>query len=287
MPELPEVETIRRDLEKALLKRRIVGVEVKKPKLVRNTPAQFKKALVGKSFTGIERRGKLLIFSLSDKKNFLLVHLKMTGQLIYKFDHQTLAGGHHLHTEDLQVPHKYTHIIFTFSDKSKLYFNDMRLFGYMQVVDESRKIEVVATYGPEPLDAKFTLAQFKTVFARSKRTLKAVLMDQTLIAGIGNIYADEIAFDSGIRPHRPVAKLTDRDIKNLYHSTKKVLKKAVVHRGTSFSDYVDGQGGKGTYMDFLFVYGREGQKCKKCKKGIISKDRHAGRGTHMCPVCQK
>ena len=287
MPELPEVETIRRDLSKALLQKRIASIEVKKPRLVRNSVVQFKKLLVRKSFTAVDRRGKLLIFSISDKKNFLLIHLKMTGQLIYRYDHKTLAGGHHLTTADIAVPHKFTHIIFSFSDRSKLYFNDMRLFGYMHVVNLAQKDAAVATYGPEPLDPKFTLVQFKNVFARSKRTLKAVLMDQTLIAGIGNIYADEIAFDSHIRPHRPVTKLSEQDLKNLFASTKKVLKKAVLHRGTSFSDYLDGQGGKGTYMDHLFVYGRDGKKCKRCKKGIIGKDRHAGRGTHFCPVCQK
>lgn len=287
MPELPEVETIRRDLDAKIRHKKIRRIEVRKLKIVRGSVAVSQRALLGKSFARVERRAKLLIFEVSSGEKFLLIHLKMTGQLIYESGCSTIAGGHGWPPLDRRLPSRYSHVIFTFRDGSRLFFNDLRQFGYLQLVDRATKDKIIAGYGLEPLTREFTLPRFAQVFRGKKTRLKALLLNQGLIAGIGNIYADEICHAAGMRPTRKVSTLKAADIKRLYAASQKILRKAVEKRGTTFSDYVDADGRTGNYLRYLKVYDRAGKKCLSCKKGIIKKIKIGSRGTHYCPVCQK
>jgi formamidopyrimidine-DNA glycosylase len=284
MPELPEVETIRRGLETAVLNKRISALEVKKHKLLRNKTAYFIDILKNNSIVSIDRIGKLLIFVLADKQHYLLIHLKMTGQLIYQDGGDIIAGGHNLgFTEGL--PNKYSHIIFYFADGSNLFFNDMRQFGYMELVQD--KDIVIDRFGIEPGKKDFTLKNFKDIFKNRRISIKQVLLNQKLISGIGNIYADEICFRAKVLPDRKVNQLSDEDIKRLFDASKYIIEKAVEKRGTTFSDYRDTSGREGNFVKYLKVYGRAGKQCLRCRQESIKKVRLGGRGTHFCPNCQK
>ena len=287
MPELPEVETIRRDLHKVLVGKKITGVVVVHKSPIKGSADKFIKTLLGKKIKDIERIGKLMMLDLSDE-NFLLVHLKMTGQLIYRHGHRIIEGGHNLPVfTEKDLPTKYTLVIWKFNDGGQLYFNDMRKFGYLKIVDKEEKEKIVAKYGIEPLTKNFTLANFRKVLGKRKTSIKAVLLNQALVAGIGNIYADEICFAAGIRPDSSVAKMGEAEIKKVFTASEAILSKAIAHKGTTFRDYVNAHGGKGNFTDFLKVYQRDGEKCLRCKKGIITKNKTAGRGSHYCPACQK
>jgi len=289
VPELPEVETIRRDLYQVLRHKTILKLDVNKTKQVRGDIESFTRVLEGNSFSNIERRGKLLIFTLSNTDTFLLTHLKMTGQLIYQDGEKVIAGGHsHAQSElNFALPNKYTHIIFTFDDGSRLFFNDMRQFGYLQLVDLPGKTAIESNYGLEPLSEAFELEYFQAQIKRYMRaTIKKLLLDQQAIAGIGNIYADEICFQAKVRPDRLVTSLTEAEIVQLYDSIKPLLLLAIKHRGTTFNDYRDARGNKGNFVRLLKVYGRAGQQCSRCERAKIEKIKHAGRGTHFCPQCQ-
>lgn len=287
MPELPEVETIRRDLNRRIGHKKIKQVEVRKLKMVRGRVRDFRKTLLGRSFGRVDRRAKLLIFSVAGADRYLLIHLKMTGQLIYESRREIVAGGHGWPPLDRRLPNKYSHVIFTFTDGSRLFFNDLRQFGYLQLVDRASRDKIVAGYGLEPLTREFTLPNFAKVFQGRKTRLKTVLLNQALIAGIGNIYADEICHRAGLKPTRPASTLTAAEIKRLYLASRKVLCRAVEKRGTTFSDYVDADGRTGNYLRYLKVYGRAGKKCMTCKRGIIKKIKMGSRGTHFCPHCQR
>lgn len=283
MPELPEVETIRRDLAEKIVDKKIVAVDVLDKKIVKSV--NFGRALKGSKIIKAERRGKLLMFQLSSGR-YLLTHLKMTGQLIYK-NHQVIAGGHNLTEADLQVPNKFTRVIIFFSDKTKLYFNDMRRFGYMKVVTAAEKEKIIKDgFGMEPLTADFKWADFAKLFLKRKTNIKAALMNQKFISGLGNIYADEACFCAGILPWRKIDSLKSVEIKKLFQCIPRILKVAIKNRGTTFSHFVDGAGKQGGHLKFLNVYERAGEPCKRCSS-IIKKTRYAGRGTHFCPTCQQ
>jgi formamidopyrimidine-DNA glycosylase len=285
MPELPEVETIKNDLKKAILSKKIASVEVGKKKIVKSSFSESIRTLKGNAFKDIERVGKLMIFHLKSGQ-YLFIHLKMTGQLIYCATKGCIAGGHEIPGMDDKLPNKYTHATFNFVDLSSLYFNDMRQFGYLKVVDEDELNKIKSEYGVEPLSKNFTLESFKEILSSKKISIKVVLMNQSLISGIGNLYADEILFRAGIRSDRNVNTLNKEEIKKIFGAVKPTLKKAIEHRGTTFSDYVDSKGRKGNFTKFLKVYRREGEKCYKCG-GIIKKIKIGGRGTRYCPKCQK
>jgi len=286
MPELPEVETIRRDLQNKLVGKKITEVEVRKPKIVKGSKPAFKKILAGNSFAKISRRGKLLILELKKGEKFLLVHLKMTGQLIYQARGKITAGGHGWPKVD-KLPNKYSHIIFTFSDKAQLFFNDLRQFGYMRLAGDDELQKVLEKFGIEPLTKDFTWANFRHALAGKKTNIKAVLLNQKLIAGIGNIYADEICFRAEVRPSRAVSRLNEKELRQIFNSCNVVIKQAIKYRGTTFNDYVDADGNKGNFISRLKVYQREGEKCQRCRQGTIKKVKAAGRGTRYCPRCQK
>jgi formamidopyrimidine-DNA glycosylase len=293
MPELPEVETVRRDLATRLLHKKIKSVAVANAKTVGGQPEEFSKILKGSSFVALERRGKLLIFQLDKKETYLLIHLKMTGQLIYLSASDSVFGGHSLSSGSLAkavggpLPNKHTRVTFTFTDKSQLFFNDLRKFGYLKIVSgEQLKTIVAKDYGPEPLTNNFVLSDFADQLKRRRRAIKAVLLDQKVVAGLGNIYTDEVLFAAGVRPQRTAASLTAAEVKQIYQAIKKILPQAIKYRGTTFSDYVDSRGHQGNFSAKLKVYGRGGQPCPQCSRPII-KVKVAGRGTCYCPCCQK
>ena len=286
MPELPEVETIRRDLKKKILNKKIKQVLLTKKSRVNLNHKEFIKILQNRRFVDIDRVGKLIIFDIDIKDKFLLVHLKMTGQLIYTHGQQVTAGGHSDVKYNFDLPDNSTRVTFEFSDGGKLFFNDMRRFGYLKIVDSKELEKIKSKFGIEPLTKDFTIENLKKVLQGRKTSIKAILLNQQLIAGIGNIYADEACFGAKIRPDRQVNRLTKQEIMKLHRSIEKVIKKAIDMRGTTFNNYRDSDGNKGDFLKFLKVYGRDGLKCKRCS-GIIEKTKVAGRGTHFCPKCQK
>jgi formamidopyrimidine-DNA glycosylase len=291
MPEMPEVETIRRDLS-ALLGKKITALKILSPKSASHSAAFFEKSLLGNKLIKVDRRGKLLILSISNGL-FLLIHLKMTGQLIYQSKNLKVVGGHSLSSGSYEksvggkLPNKHTRAIFNFSSGGVLYFNDLRKFGYLKLVkkDELEKI-LKNNYGPEPLSSEFTAEKLKKIFKTRKTNIKAVLLNQKLISGLGNIYVDEALFAAKIRPTRPANKIKPKEIERLVKETNKLIKFAIKHRGTTFSNYVDSKGKKGNFSQFLKVYGRGKEKCLVCGNPII-KIKIAGRGTHYCQNCQK
>lgn len=298
MPELPEVETIRRDLASCILNKKISAVEILSPKTASHPAAYFRKELIGRKIIKAGRRGKLLIFSLSpgqgsdDRKgraDYLLIHLKMTGQLIYLDKKNRVAGGHSSNTEtkSMVLPNSHTRVILTMDSGGRLFFNDMRKFGYLKLVSGS-ELEALLdrNYGPEPLTPEFTLEAFRKSLLRTNVKIKAALLNQKLIAGLGNIYVDEVLWAARISPERPTKEISSAELKKLFLVINKIMALAIEHRGTTFSDYVDSKGHKGNFSKFLKVYGRSGEKCPKCRNQL-KKIKIAGRGTHYCPICQK
>lgn len=285
MPELPEVETIKRDLNKRILNKNIREVKVSKPRIVKGSIQTFKKNLKGNSVKKIDRVGKLLIFVLKKADKYWLVHLKMTGQLIYMTKGKIIPGGHN-YPKIEKLPNKFSHIVITFSDKSKLFYNDIRQFGYMKVVNKRELEGILSSFGPDPIKNRFNKGDLLRIMENRKTNIKAFLMNQKNIAGIGNIYADEILFDAKIKPTRKIGSITKVEKGKLYFSIGKILKKAIEKRGTTFSNYVDGKGNKGNFTNYLKVYQREGEKCYGCGKKI-KRIKIAGRGTHYCANCQR
>lgn len=283
MPELPEVETICNDLKQKILHKKIKQVQVKKPKLVKNNKQKFINTLKNNQLVDIQRIGKLIIGKLADD-HYLLIHLKMTGQLIYQNGKNITAGGHNWPPVEL-LPNKYSHVIISFTDKSQLFFNDLRQFGYLHLVKVQDKNKIVGEFGIEPLQPNFTWQNFVNLFKNKKTVLKALLLNQKLIAGLGNIYVDEVCWRAQVLPTRRVNTLTIAETKKLYQACIYIIKKAIAKRGTTFSDYRDPAGKKGNFVKYLKVYGRSKQACLRCGS-IIKKIKLNGRGTHFCSNCQ-
>ncbi|MDP2737113.1 MAG: bifunctional DNA-formamidopyrimidine glycosylase/DNA-(apurinic or apyrimidinic site) lyase [bacterium] len=284
MPELPEVETIVRDLNKKLKNKKIVAVLSLDKKVFHLSKGDVKNIL-GRIVRGVGRRAKMIIFDLTDY--YLIMHLKMTGQLVYQDKTLLIAGGHPIANQDKKLPNKFSRVIFKFNDKSRLYFNDVRRFGWIKLLSRDEFIKFSSYLGVEPLSPDFTLDYFNKILSlRQKISIKQALLDQKYISGIGNIYADESLFIARIKPIRKIKTLKFGEIKKLWRAIPKILKYAIKHRGTSFNDYVDAQGQAGNFVKFLKVYGREGDKCKACGQ-LIKKMKLGGRGTHWCDYCQK
>lgn len=287
MPELPEVETIRQDLRKKILTKKIISVDFLHTKVIQGAIKNIAGELVGSSFVEIDRVGKLLIFKIATPDRYLLIHLKMTGQLIYRIGEKIYAGGHSMSTLQSELPDKHTQCIITFTDGSKLYFNDLRRFGYVKIVDQHELEQIKKTYGIEPLTPAFTLDAFIATLKNKKTILKAFLLNQKYLAGIGNIYADEIAHAARLKPTRNLSTLSAHNITTLFTSIQKILAEAVKHRGTTFNNYVDSDGNKGNFSSYLKVYEQAGKPCDYCRTNLIKKTRVAGRGTYWCAGCQK
>jgi len=266
MPELPEVETIKRELEKAVLGKKITEVCVHHPKVIRQPSVEkFKRGLNGVTIKKILRKAKVLILELSNEKS-LVIHLKMTGQLIYPGDGRN------------------SRVSFRLSNGKTLDFNDQRLFAELRLMDDWRSLKFIQGLGPEPFD--ITLEQFQEMLAKKKTKIKPLLMDQGFICGIGNLYAAEMLFRSRIHPQRPASSLSEKEKAKLFQEIKDTLVEAIEHKGSSVDQYVQLSGQPGNYVQYHKVYDREGKLCLVCK-AAVRRIALGGRGTYFCPKCQK
>lgn len=273
MPELPEVESIRLTLAKNTLGRKILDVKVFWPSAAVSLPeTDFAEMVKERSIESIDRRGKYLLINLS-KGLTMITHFRMTGRLIYYPEKQSVD--------------KHTHIVF-YLDEGEMHYSDIRKFGRIQLVPtrEANEVSSLAKLGPEPLDESFAFDKLGQRLAQRKSTIKAALLDQKVIAGLGNIYVDEALFRAGIKPGRHTNTLKVSEIILLYNSIYETLKEGIKAGGTSFRDYRDADGNKGLFQESLMVYGRGGQQCKECGEQLI-KEKIAGRTTVYCPNCQK
>ncbi len=286
MPELPEVETVRRGLSELIVGKKVASVIHDTPKSFPNAETDVRQFLIGVSIKEVRRRAKVLIIDL-DNDYSLMIHLKMTGQLVFVGDVRFGAG----HPNDSLVnilPDKSTRVSFVFDDGSQLYFNDQRKFGWVRLMPtaELGNVDFMKKVGPEPLEDSFTAEQFAARFARRSRTnIKAAILDQSVVAGVGNIYADESLWGAKIHPKRLVSSITKEEFEKLYSELRDVMNLAIKKGGSSNHTYVNAEGKKGSYMDFARVFRREGLACPRCGT-TIEKMRVAGRGTHICPYCQ-
>ncbi len=274
MPELPEVETIRVQLERHILHKRIKSVTTWLPKMWRNVPPTVgEQLLIGNQFTKIDRRGKYLLFHLQDGW-ILIVHLKMTGRLVYS--QSSLEVGRH------------DRLGLTFEDGSSLHYGDMRTFGGFYFYESIDKIDIkgLCTMGVEPLSDEFTVEKMYELTRKSRMPLKSFLLDQRFVAGLGNIYVDEANFEARLHPLRKANSLTKREAKRLHTAIQKVLTMSIQHGGTTFRNYLDSEGGRGENKKNLQVYGRAGDVCLVCGHPL-EKIVLGGRSTVYCPKCQK
>lgn len=276
MPELPEVETLRRTLHDPLVGKRIDALHVFWPRTIEpHALEKLSLALVGRSIVGTRRRGKLLIVDLDDGAA-LTVHLRMTGELLYRPDARTPRDADR---------EPYLRAVFTLSDGAELCFYDIRKFGRIGYVAPDEALDPAPRIGIEPLSPEFTLPALRALLSR-RRAMKPLLLDQTLVAGLGNIYVDEALFRAGIHPLQPADQLTDDQIERLHRSIVAVLSEAIENRGTTFRDYRSGLGESGANKERLRVYGRPaGSVCVECG-GTLERLVVGQRGTILCPSCQ-
>lgn len=275
MPELPEVETIRRQLEESVLNKKILATEVLSSKRLNVSAAELQKATVGVKIIAVRRRAKLLMVDLSNNYS-LAIHLKMTGRVL-------IMGKK-------APPFKHTFVIFKLSSGDQIMWEDYRRFGYLKLFKTPELTDYVAKqkYGPEPLVPAFDLPTMSMCLLKKPRTkIKQLLMDQNCIAGIGNIYAAEALYLARVNPSRPAGELSKKEYADLWKAVRSTMTESIKHRGTSADSYVDAKGEPGTYEKKLKVYGREGEPCFRKDGGVIQKYKLAGRGTFWCPVCQK
>lgn len=287
MPELPEVETIRIGLARLLPGLQIKDVWHDWAKSFPNAPADVARFLVGAKVIDVRRRAKVLIIELSSQYS-LVIHLKMTGQLVY-VGKKRFGAGHPNKDLISDLPAKSTRVIIDFTDGSKLFFNDQRKFGWMRLLPsiEVPEIDFFKKVGPEPLEDDFTVDKFiERVCKRKNSNIKSVLLDQTTLAGVGNIYADEALWAAKIHPATVVSQIPKTKLVALYGGLLAVLRLSIEKGGSTDKNYVDAEGKRGSYLTFANVFRREGQPCPRCGT-TIEKTRVAGRGTHFCPTCQK
>lgn len=287
MPELPEVETVRTGLQQLIVGREIADVSFDTPKSFPNAPEEVAAFLKGANIQEVRRRAKVLLIDLSSGYT-LVTHLKMTGQLVYRGT-QNFGAGHPSDSLIGELPDRSTRVTITFADGSKLFFNDQRKFGWMKLYPtvEVPNIDFMKKVGPEPLDEDFTAPAFALRFARRKNTtIKAALLDQTVVAGVGNIYADESLWGAKLHPATLVRDLPQKKLETLFRELQYVLRLAIEKGGSTDKNYVNAEGKRGSYIDFARVFRREGQACPRCGTTIV-KLRVAGRGTHVCPTCQQ
>jgi formamidopyrimidine-DNA glycosylase len=278
MPELPEVEVVRRDLEREVVGKKVKAVDVDGMRSVRrhHNRKQFAQRLVGHKITGVERRGKYLLLKL-DGDDVLVIHLGMSGQL--------------LRAKTAREPtSKHTHVVLTFTQGGQLRFVDPRTFGEMFVTERAtvdQQVPELAHLGIDPLETAMSWEHFGNLLAERHAKLKPLLMDQKFLAGIGNIYSDEILWGAGLRWDRMSDDLTAQEVRRLYRSMMETLQDAVKHRGSSLADeqYVDLFGNPGEYQQFHNVYAREGEACPRCRH-VIVREKVSGRSTFSCSACQ-
>lgn len=270
MPELPEVETVRTQLDAQIRGAKILDIQIWKHGREKPVGEAFCQSLEGKRVREVQRRAKLLVWKFDDG-SAMTAHLKMTGRFVF--------------VDADYLPSKHDRMLFRFDNGAHLVWNDVRQFGFVHAVSEDELEKILSKYGPEPLSSDITYLVTR-IKGPGTRSIKAALLNQQVIAGIGNIYADEACFRAGIRPTRRLGKMSERDRVNLMTHVKELLQEAVEQRGTSANDYVDTEGKKGGFLSLLRVYGRAGEPCVNCKTPI-KKIILAQRGTHYCQECQR
>lgn len=333
MPELPEVETVRRGLQELIVGKIVRSTEtIDSPKSFPNNPDDVAAFLIGASITAVRRRAKVLMIDLSSGYT-LVIHLKMTGQLVYvgslsaattskapvsaresrdesresrtaqpdRVRNSEIAtadasnpelrfgAGHPTDSLIGRLPDRSTRVIIEFADNSHLYFNDQRKFGWVKLYPtiEVPNIDFMKRVGPEPLESSFTADDFiARIRRRNGTTIKAAILDQTVLAGVGNIYADESLWGAKIHPAVRVRDVSDEQLSLLLDEIKFVMNLSIEKGGSTDRNYVNAEGKRGSYIDFARVFRREGQACSRHPEVLIEKIRVAGRGTHICPVCQ-
>lgn len=323
MPELPEVETVRRGLHELIIGRTIKTVqEFESPKSFPNAPGDVAQFFIGASIIDVRRRAKVLLLDLSSDYT-LVVHLKMTGQLVFVRDARNVqtkpsetasrrvplayaagetrvadvsddlperfGAGHPNDSLIGELPDRSTRVAIELVDGSYLYFNDQRKFGWMKLFPtlEVPNIDFMKKVGPEPLEDSFTAKEFiQRIRRRNGTTIKAAILDQTVLAGVGNIYADESLWGAKIHPALRVRDVTDKQLTVLLKEIKYVMNLAIEKGGSTDKNYVNAEGKRGSYIDFARVFRKEGEPCPRHPDVLVEKIRVAGRGTHICPVCQ-
>ena len=285
MPELPEVETVRRTLEPHIAGKTIDHIELLHTKVTHGDDRAVH-MIPGKTFSSIDRKGKLLIFRFKDTDDVLTSHLKMTGQFFYKAGNELAGGGHSLTPADIKLPTSHTRAAIYLTDGSVLYFNDMRLFGYIKLLTKDELATELEKYGPEPGLEELSFDDFKTRIKRRKTNIKAVLLNQKVLAGLGNIYVDESLFRAGIKPTRAANGLKNNELEALYTVVTEILPEAIAMGGTTFNYFSNVDGRKGSFIEKLQVFTKQDTPCPRCGT-LIEKTKLNGRGTHFCPNCQK
>ena len=292
MPELPEVETLRRQLEANLVGKQISQLEILSAKSWQGNSQQ----VIGQTISQVNRRGKLLIIKLANQQ-CLLIHLKMTGQLIYEphgtgsADHwqDRVVGGHPTADYLAELPSSHTRVVFHLKPEGVLYFNDQRRFGWVKLwpCSQLQQLPFLQKLGPEPFD--ISLSEWKKFLSASRQPVKIKIMDQHKVAGIGNIYANDGLWLAQIDPHRPANSLSATEAERLLKAVREVLRQGIKYGGATAADgkYLDLRGLGGKYQEHFKVYQRDGQPCLRQDQGIIAKDMLGNRGTYWCPVCQK
>ena len=317
MPELPEVETVRRGLERLMIGKVVASATSDNPKSFPNPEAEVGEFLIGASVTALRRRAKVLLIELSSEYT-LVTHLKMTGQMVYVKEGHTppldsevnsesslhplklapsarddgdlrFGAGHPNDSLIGKLPDKSTRVTIEFTDGSRLFFNDQRKFGWMRLLPTISvpEIDFMKRVGPEPLEDEFTSQDFiKRIRRRNGTTIKAAILDQTVLAGVGNIYADESLWGAFVHPATRVRDVSDEQLATLLDEIKFVMNLAIEKGGSTDRNYVNAEGGRGSYIDFARVFRREGLPCHRHPDVLIVKTRVAARGTHTCPTCQ-
>ena len=286
MPELPEVETIARGLRQLIVRRSVASVEARAAKSFPVSPDDAQQFLRGATVQAVRRRAKVLLIELSSGYS-LMIHLKMTGQLVFVGE-QRFGAGHPSDSLVGRLPDASTRVIITFTDGSHLYFNDQRKFGWIKLIPTAEVAQepFMQKVGPEPLDESFTAEAFAARFTRRGRSnIKAALLDQSVVAGVGNIYADESLWRAQLSPTRLVGSFSQDEFARLFTALRDVMQQAIDQGGSTDRTYVNAAGEKGNYLTFAGVFGRQGQPCRRCG-AEIKKYKWAGRGTHVCLVCQ-
>ena len=288
MPELPEVETVRRGLAELLPGRVVTRVTVfDSPKSFPNARSDVEQFLYGARVTAVRRRAKVLMIDL-DTQYSLVVHLKMTGQLIFR-GVQSFAGGHPNDSLIGELPDRSTRVQVDFVDGSRLFFNDQRKFGWVKLLptDEVKNLPFMQKVGPEPLDPQTRAEDFiQRIRRRQNSMIKPAFLDQAVIAGVGNIYADEALWAAQIHPQTRVKNVSNQQLNTLFTELRHILQLSIDQGGSTDKNYVDAEGRKGNYLTFAHVFRREGQACHRHPDQEVIKLNVSGRGTHVCPVCQ-
>ena len=288
MPELPEVETIRIGLARLLSGKRVREVTVfDSPKSFPNDAAQVEHFLYGSRVNAVHRRAKVLLIEL-DSDYTLVIHLKMTGQLVFRGD-ESFGAGHPTDSLIGELPDRSTRVVIDFDDGSQLFFNDQRKFGWIKLLptDNVELLPFFQKLGPEPLESTTTAKMFIQRIRRRKNSMiKPAILDQSVLAGVGNIYADESLWAAKIHPETRVGAVTDNELNSLFEEICAVLQLSIDKGGSTDKNYVDAEGKRGSYLTFANVFRREGLSCRRHPDQEIIKLKVAGRGTHICPVCQ-